>query len=326
MNLARTALTVDKCTPRDRYARTHVSFPTSTNMSSDDFLLDWPLDAFCVPAFEVGSRRRSRSFVPRPSESYHTTPDSSLDLHINRASNPVSRYLENGPTSAWSEYDSRSPSLHPPSDHSSTNTFDHQSSPHDRSPHDVDFAFDQSCLESLDEQLLRSPTDSFFDMCWSSAVEDDVPVPVLQPVHPRVRKRDRDSVRPSRVAPADRDWLNKAPAMMDACRKSSQMPPSPTSPTFSSSSRSRHDAMLAGSESHLLYHNPNESVHFFPIPPQHARRRRRKTNATNTTATTSATAPSVISAKSSGTGSGALKIISNAVSTLTGRRRAKSTV
>ena len=36
-----------------------------------------------------------------------------------------------------------------------------------------DTGFDISCLDALDEQLLRSPTDSFLDICWTAAVQEE---------------------------------------------------------------------------------------------------------------------------------------------------------
>lgn len=35
--------------------------------------------------------------------------------------------------------------------------------------------FDTSCLDTLDEQLLRCPMDCFTEMCWAAAVEDEEP-------------------------------------------------------------------------------------------------------------------------------------------------------
>ncbi|KAH7911332.1 hypothetical protein BJ138DRAFT_937757 [Hygrophoropsis aurantiaca] len=389
MNLARTSITVDKCTPRDRYARTQVSFPTSiitnTTMAvcADDFLLDWPLNKFYVPDLDAGTRRRSRSYAPRASDSYETSPASTPSLdrhhyrHIDRAQNPVSRYLESGPTPQWDGFD-HNYHPHSPEQNGLSTFFDQSESTHDtladldQPDNTVEFDFDRSCLDTLDEQLLRSPTDSFFDVCWSTAVEDEVPVPVLEPVPARSHAKRRGkyasgasaSVTGNRtVEMKDRHWLNRAPAMMEACAHS--IPSSPTSLTSPSSPHSsifpasppgryydatpaspttHHYNTILASESRLPYHNPNDSVHFFPVPVQHARRQRRKTNATalsnhsttsvnrSMTAFSSRTAPSVKSGKSgkssSTTATGALKIISNACSVLTrtNRKRAKSTV
>ena len=49
--------------------------------------------------------------------------------------------------------------------------------------------FDPSCLDCLDQQTLLSPTESFSEVCYSEATHDQVPVPVLQPLQPRIRKR-----------------------------------------------------------------------------------------------------------------------------------------
>ena len=51
--------------------------------------------------------------------------------------------------------------------------------------------FDPACLDRLDDQLLLSPTESFVDVCYSEAVHDTVPVPILQPIQPRVRNSTR---------------------------------------------------------------------------------------------------------------------------------------
>lgn len=36
-----------------------------------------------------------------------------------------------------------------------------------------DAGFDISCLDTLDEQLLRSPNDCFLDICWTAAVQEE---------------------------------------------------------------------------------------------------------------------------------------------------------
>jgi hypothetical protein len=40
-------------------------------------------------------------------------------------------------------------------------------------PTSLDIDFDHSCLETLDDQLLLHPMDSFVDICWAEAVYDD---------------------------------------------------------------------------------------------------------------------------------------------------------
>lgn len=49
--------------------------------------------------------------------------------------------------------------------------------------------FDPSCLDCLDQQTLLSPTESFSEICYTEATHDQMPVPVLQPLQPRIRKR-----------------------------------------------------------------------------------------------------------------------------------------
>ena len=48
---------------------------------------------------------------------------------------------------------------------------------------------DLSCLDALDEQLLRSPVESFTELCWASAVRDEV-MPVRTRHRPRSFKCD----------------------------------------------------------------------------------------------------------------------------------------
>ena len=55
-----------------------------------------------------------------------------------------------------------------------------------------DVEFDPSCLDCLDQQTLLSPTETFSEICYSEATHDQdhqVPVPILQPLQPRIRKR-----------------------------------------------------------------------------------------------------------------------------------------
>jgi hypothetical protein len=88
-----------------------------------------------------------------------------------------------------------------------------------------------------------------------------------------------------------------------------QMPPPPLPELPESSPRtSQQDSMLALLESSFLYHNPNESVHFFPVPTQRRSEDMRKS---------SLDAPSVASTGSNGK----FRRIGDA---LTGRSRARS--
>ncbi|KAF9235258.1 hypothetical protein BU15DRAFT_8494, partial [Melanogaster broomeanus] len=145
MNLDKTSFTVDRCTPRDKYARTQVSFPRSARTSIDDFLLDSPTFA----------RPRSRSYA-------YAMP-SLPDCLWSTSTLPSPRHLPDPET--FPEY----PTLFATADQ-------------DSALREVDF--DPSCLDALDEQLLRSPTECFSDMCWAAAVEDDVTVPVLRTPKP----------------------------------------------------------------------------------------------------------------------------------------------
>lgn len=49
--------------------------------------------------------------------------------------------------------------------------------------------FDPSCLDCLDQQTLLSPTETFSEICYTEATHEQVPVPILQPLQPRIRKR-----------------------------------------------------------------------------------------------------------------------------------------
>lgn len=52
---------------------------------------------------------------------------------------------------------------------------------------------DVSCLDALDEQLLLSPVECFSELCWASAVQDEVTAPVMrQSTRSRARSFHRD--------------------------------------------------------------------------------------------------------------------------------------
>ncbi|KIK97633.1 hypothetical protein PAXRUDRAFT_135923, partial [Paxillus rubicundulus Ve08.2h10] len=214
----------------------------------------------------------------------------------------------------------------------------------DSALHEVEF--DPSCLDALDEQLLRSPTECFSDMCWAAAVEDDVAVPVLHTPKPRSGPRSRNCdygavLGGTRVVGRpregqDRAFLNKIQPPREAVSQffalavpppgTGLLPSSPASHVTSSTFPKQY-SVLAASEQHLLYNNPNESVHYFPVPSDQSMRRRRKKRDV-------APVPPLPSnehthpqkqpptCKPNCT----LRIISDAYSTLTGRRRGKSGV
>ncbi|KAH7883352.1 hypothetical protein F5I97DRAFT_1930905 [Phlebopus sp. FC_14] len=196
--------------------------------------------------------------------------------------------------------------------------------------------FDPSCLDELDEQLLRSPTDCFSDLCWAAAVEDEITtVPVLHTPKPPSRSsfpsrkdepRNRgvsqltDPLRDHRHFPAKVRLPRNAFAQ---CLLSS----SAESHVTCSSSNMKQRTILADSETRMLYTNPNESVHYFPVSPEYSTRRRRQKKRDVLPSNGGPHDPhhsqkQQLDTKPSGT----LSIISNAYSTLTGRRRTKSYV
>lgn len=275
MHLPHHRRVVDKCTPRDKYARTHVHLKNSFLSSSDDLSVKTP-SAPWVHAYN--SRQRSQSSADTLGWKHLPTPIRPTFRPRDYAS----------PLTA----DNVSP----------TNTFKVLR----RSLHNLDF--DPTCLDRLDEQLLLSPTESFVDVCYSEAVHDNnIPVPMLQPIQPRIRK---DATLYDRTAATDEDpfhdWdENYSVKFKKARRKPLPPPPLPQLPEESLPRTSHQDSMLALLESHILYHNPNESVHFFPVSTQRCSGESRKS---------SLEAPSVHSTGSNGR----FRRISDA---LTGRSR-----
>ncbi|KAG2043874.1 hypothetical protein BDR03DRAFT_940118 [Suillus americanus] len=269
---------VDKCTPRDKYARTHVHLKNSFLSSSDDLSVKTPSPPW-VHAYS--SRQRSQSSADTQGWKHLPTPIRPTFRPRDYASPPTA--------------DDVSSETH-------TNTFKVLH----RSLHNLDF--DPSCLDRLDEQLLLSPTESFVDVCYSEAVHDDnIPVPKLQPIQPRIRK---DTRLYDRTAATDEDpfhdWdENYSVKFRKARKKPLPAPPLPQLPETSLPRTSHQDSMLALLESHILYHNPNESVHFFPVSTQRCSGESRKS---------SLEAPSVTSVGSNGR----FRRISDA---LTGRSR-----
>ncbi|KAG2153144.1 hypothetical protein DEU56DRAFT_751760 [Suillus clintonianus] len=324
MNLKCTKFTVDRCTPRDRFATrfarvAQISFPTSIRTSIDDSCLDLPVTAFYSPTGESFARPRATSDAFRRAEAQiPSTPFARLfpEFHYDHPDPPRS------PTPI--------DSFHPPSlpvlDFKNSLASDHSQSPaltqdgsspiftipvtpgsagleashpiwiFDSSLREVDF--DVTCLGALDEQLLYAPKDCFLDICWAEAVYDDEEEPVLQPSpedKPWVWQTERES------DSEESEQRGPDPIMTQVERKVSFLP-SPESYTAQSPQR----MIIAESESRMLYQNANHSVHFFPVPQQRDSRR-------NHTAQDPPDAPS-----------GKLKLFSGAYGTLTGRRRTTS--
>ncbi|KAG0708552.1 hypothetical protein DFH29DRAFT_422898 [Suillus ampliporus] len=323
MNLRCTTFTVDRCTPRDRFARVpQISFPTSIRTSIDDSYLDTPLSPFYSPTGESFARPRASSDVFRGLESHiHNTrfaclfPDFRYD-HPDppRSPTPIDSFCPpSPPLPAFKDYliytshEPQSPAL--TQDPSSPTLADpvtpvpavlepsHPVWIFDSSLREVDF--DVTCLSALDEQLLHAPKDCFLDICWAEAVYDEDEVPELQlelveKLWARQSQMERET---------DSEQMRPDPIMMRVECKPSFLPSSPESYT----ARAQQRVMFAASESRMLYQNANHSVHFFPVP--HQRDSRRKHMADDPPDSRS----------------GKLKLFSDAYDTLTGRRRTTST-
>ncbi|OJA20806.1 hypothetical protein AZE42_06516 [Rhizopogon vesiculosus] len=327
MNLNYTKFTVDKCTPRDRFARvTQISFPTSIRTSIDDFYLDSPLTPFFPPTGEFFTRPRAHSDTSKePEWQIH---DPSLAYLF-----PEGRYDHPDPPRSPTPIDFFLPPTPPmPADTdiivsplnplpSPTLTQDPSSptlpepvpvTPVDPDPiwifdsslREVDF--DVTCLSALDEQLLHSPKDCFLDVCWAEAVYDEVEVPVMEPALAeklwaiQSQSERRDELLQRRLDPI----------MTRVQRKPSPLSSSPQSYTALCPKRT----LLEESESRMLYQNANNSVHFFPVPQQRDSRPRPHESHV------AEDPPDTRSRKTSGK----LKLFSDTYDTLTGWRRTAS--
>ncbi|KAI6115240.1 hypothetical protein EDD16DRAFT_1481048 [Pisolithus croceorrhizus] len=258
MNLAETNFSVDRCTPRDKYART-CSFMPRSIPGIDDLVLDSPLNAFCVMGDEFRPHLRSR---PSPLEGIWRNAGSSV---------PTDE------TFVMPEYQHHGDAGQNPVD--PTDNISLPRSPKFPSFVALDSAlrdagFDASCLDALDEQLLRSPTDCFSDICWAAAVQDE-----------QIRCHQRE------VVELDVDVVDMGvnvgavgEKQMNELEKSSEnggwdvyVPPSPPlSPQRSKPVKRDRPDVLAASEARILYSNPNESVHYFPVPRDREKKGRRE--------------------------------------------------
>ncbi|KAG6331880.1 hypothetical protein ID866_7212 [Astraeus odoratus] len=287
MHLSPSRLMVDRCTPRDKFARTHVPLRNALCPSSDDSVVSSPTGPWSSKA---NARRRAHSAADSPG--WQTLPT------------PIR------PTFRPRDYEL--PPCPEDDDQSDAQTVSFKVL--QRSLRNVEF--DPACLDCMDQQLMLSPAESFSEVCWSEAVHDAVPVPAMQPLQPHIRKRtplyDRTAM--SEEDPYH-DWDENMSVRWKKPRKKS-LPPPPLpkkTPASPEPRLSTQDSVLALLESRLLYHNPDDSVQFFPVPSQRRSEDTRKS---------SLDAPSVSSAGSSGS-AGTLKRLGHALS---GRSRAKSTV
>ncbi|KAF9243216.1 hypothetical protein BU15DRAFT_86586 [Melanogaster broomeanus] len=276
-------LLVDKCTPRDKYARTHVPLRSSICPSADDSQVNPPATPWSSGL--SSSRRR-----------VHSSSDS---LGWKLLPTPIR------PTFRPRDYEL--PPCPEDDDRSETQTVSlkvlHRSL--------KNMEFDPSCLDRLDHQLLLSPTDSFSEVCYSEATHDQIPVPVLQPLQPRIRRR---AAYYDRTAMSEEDPYHDWDENMSLrCGKPPRKPhlrPESPEPRMS-----YQQSILADLESRLRSHNPNESVHYFPVPSQRRSEESRKTSLD--APSVSSTGSNVSSTKSRGT----LKRLGSAFSS---RSRARS--
>ncbi|KAF9228484.1 hypothetical protein BS17DRAFT_745941 [Gyrodon lividus] len=290
MGFSSPRLLVDKCTPRDKYARTHVPLRNSLCPSSAD-------DSVVSPLAAPWSSSRRRA---------HSSSDSQGWKHL--------------PTPIRPTFRPRDYELPPcPEDDNRSDTQTISLKVLRRSLKNVEF--DPSCLDRLDQQLLLSPTESFSEVCYSEATHDQVPVPALQPLQPRIRKR---TAYYDRTAMSEEDPYHDWDENMSIRRgklPQKPLPPVPPLPKhlkkFESPGprMSYQQSMLADLESRLLYHNPDESVHYFPVPSQ---RRSEESRKSSLEAPSVSSSPSKVSSTSS---RGTFKRLGSA---LANRSRAKS--
>ncbi|KIJ07768.1 hypothetical protein PAXINDRAFT_173302 [Paxillus involutus ATCC 200175] len=291
-------LLVDKCTPRDKYARTHVPLRIQSSLcahslSVDDSLLSPPI----TPRSSGPSNARRRAHSSSDSQGWKLLPT------------PIR------PTFRPRDYEL--PPCPEDDDRSETQTVSLKVL--NRSLKNVEF--DPSCLDRLDHQLLLSPTESFSEICYSEATHDQGPVLVLQPFQPRIRKR---AAYYDRTAMSDEDpyhdW-DENMSMRRAKPRQKPLPPVPELPKHSNKPESPEprmsyqQSMLADLEFRLLSHNPDESVHYFPVPSQ---RRSEESRKSSFDAPSVSSTPSKVSSTKSGS---TLKRLGSA---LVSRSRAKS--
>ena len=167
-------LLVDKCTPRDRYARTHIPLSTSLCPSADDSLVPGvrPIPLILSPHTLTALQQTLAPSVAR--RRAHSSSDSQGWKLLPTPIRPTFR-----------PRDYELPPCVEDDDRSDAQTISLKVLR--RSLKNVEF--DPSCLDCLDQQTLLSPTESFSEVCYTEATHDPVHVPILQPLQPRIRKR-----------------------------------------------------------------------------------------------------------------------------------------
>ncbi|KAG9312252.1 hypothetical protein JVU11DRAFT_7554 [Chiua virens] len=165
MDFDKTSFSVDWFTPGDKYAPKRLSFPKSARISIDDIVSDSPL-GFCFSPFdEVMPGPRSYSFADSLFERACGWSNSAPPSPLPTERDP-SQMNDKDPKKC-----EESAADWPPLAHSAILSVA------------ADWALcgaqlDVSCLDALDEQLLLSPVESFTEMCWVAAVQEDGPAPV----------------------------------------------------------------------------------------------------------------------------------------------------
>ncbi|KAJ7504152.1 hypothetical protein B0H11DRAFT_506020 [Mycena galericulata] len=143
----------------------------------------------------------------------------------------------------------------------------------------LDIPFDRSCFDSLDDQLLHHPIQSFADICWADAVQDTTSEPpTLHPPELMVDAylTDFDPVPESSIPSFDSnkpilplaDKLNTPGKHLVAERLhvkvDTSLRPAATNPRYDA-------AMLL--HPHFSVPDPSESIGFFPTRPQRTSKR-----------------------------------------------------
>jgi hypothetical protein len=147
---------------------------------------------------------------------------------------------------------------------------------------------DPSCLDALDDQLLSSPIDSFAEVCWADAVEEqdsesdrDSPTLYNAPISTVPRKdfeichsdyNDLDPLAPEKgkwCADVDDDEPHKADGYDQEWVKHTTEPYPLHLPGKAS------EPLLALWEPHFTNRNPNDTIHGFPSRPHKSPRWRK---------------------------------------------------
>lgn len=136
---------------------------------------------------------------------------------------------------------------------------------------------DLSCLAELDDQLLASPIDSFMDVCWADAVDEQDPIlgtgsrTLYNAVICAPQKVFDDYHDLDPLEPDSKKWYGgiDAPVTADV-----EYEPEPQK-LQGTHSPSRSQPSLAFWVPHFTIPNPNDTVHGFPSRPPKSRRWRK---------------------------------------------------